>query len=50
MTDDFRLPAVKLYLKMGFVPDFEHGSYHDRWTRLARDLAPEYTHIIDAHM
>jgi mycothiol synthase len=50
MTDDLRVPAVKLYLKMGFVPDFEHSSYHNRWTRLGRELSPRYKQIIDAHI
>ena len=50
MTDDFRFPALKLYLSMGFVPDFDHGSYRDRWATLGRELGPEYTQIIDRHL
>ena len=50
MTDDFRVAAVKLYLKMGFVPDFDHGSYRDRWARLGGELGPEYRQIIDRHL
>ena len=50
MTDDFRVAAVKLYLKMGFVPDFDHGSYRDRWAKLGGELGPEYHQIIDRHL
>ena len=50
MTDDFRIAAVKLYLKMGFAPDFDHDSYPHRWSRLGRELGPEYRQIIDRHL
>jgi len=30
-TDDFRLPAVKTYLNLGFVPLVQHPSHPDRW-------------------
>jgi mycothiol synthase len=31
-TDDFRLPAIQTYLRLGFVPDMTHVSHPDRWT------------------
>lgn len=30
-TDDFRLPAIRTYLKLGFVPSMEHESFAARW-------------------
>lgn len=30
-TDDFRMAAIKVYLQLGFVPDFAHPSYKRRW-------------------
>lgn len=30
-TDDFRLPAIKTYLNLGFVPLVRHPSHPDRW-------------------
>lgn len=40
-TDDRRLPAIKTYLRLGFVPDLEyHGSFPARWqaVRAALDV------------
>jgi mycothiol synthase len=34
-TDDFRLPAIRLYQKMGFVPEFTHPSFEGRWAAIA---------------
>ncbi|HWD40786.1 MAG TPA: GNAT family N-acetyltransferase [Fimbriimonas sp.] len=30
-TDDFRLPAIRTYLNLGFEPDIWHESHGDRW-------------------
>ena len=30
-TDDFRLPAIKTYLRLGFEPLMDHESYPARW-------------------
>ena len=30
-TDDHRLPAIKIYLKLGFEPIMEHESHEQRW-------------------
>ena len=39
-TDDFRLPAVRTYLDLGFVPDCIHPSYPSRW-RTVLEHMPE---------
>jgi mycothiol synthase len=41
-TDDFRLPAIKVYLQLGFVPLFDHPSYPERWRLIASRLGPGY--------
>jgi mycothiol synthase len=33
-TDDFRLPAIKTYLRLGFVPEFRHPSHPERWAQI----------------
>ena len=33
-TDDFRLPAISVYLRMGFVPDKWHESHPERWEKI----------------
>ncbi|MBI3831710.1 MAG: GNAT family N-acetyltransferase [Planctomycetes bacterium] len=30
-TDDFRLPALRIYLEMGFRPALDHESQRERW-------------------
>jgi len=37
-TDDFRLPAIKTYLNLGFTPDCWHESHAGRWTAILRAL------------
>lgn len=31
-TDDFRVPAIRTYLGLGFVPDFIEDSHRTRWS------------------
>ena len=50
MTDDFRIPALRLYLKLGFAPDLLHSSYRARWNKLGRRLGQEYKAIIDRYL
>jgi mycothiol synthase len=38
-TDDFRIPAIITYLKLGFKPKLTHESHPDRWKKLLMDLA-----------
>src|SRR5690606_36526282 len=33
-TDDFRLPAIKTYLDLGFVPDMKDDSHPERWAKV----------------
>lgn len=42
LTDDHRLPALKVYLGLGFQPDLGHPSYPDRWERLFAQLGNRY--------
>ncbi|HHY83306.1 MAG TPA: hypothetical protein GX505_11630 [Clostridiales bacterium] len=35
-TDDFRLPAIKTYFRLGFQPKFTHESHPDRWDKISR--------------
>lgn len=42
LTDDFRVPALCSYLKLGFAPDGSHGSYAERWEEIFARLGPDY--------
>ena len=33
-TDDFRIPAIKSYLKAGFVPDIKDEEHKKRWEKV----------------
>jgi mycothiol synthase len=37
-TDDFRLPAIKTYLKLGFEPVCWHESHRARWVDIRKAL------------
>lgn len=37
-TDDFRLPAIKTYLNLGFLPLVTHESHPGRWHAVAQGL------------
>lgn len=39
-TDDDRLPAIKSYLKLGFVPKIIHANQKKRWQTILRLLKP----------
>jgi mycothiol synthase len=41
-TDDFRLPAIVTYLRLGFQPDLWHESHPDRWTTIQNILGKAY--------
>jgi mycothiol synthase len=41
-TDDYRIPAIKVYLKLGFVPTYDHLSYPDRWQAIFLALGENY--------
>lgn len=38
-TDDWRLPAIRTYLKLGFEPEVTHDSHPARWQEVHRLLA-----------
>jgi putative NIF3 family GTP cyclohydrolase 1 type 2/GNAT superfamily N-acetyltransferase len=38
LTDDWRLPAIKTYLNLGFEPDMDHESYSARWAEVRERL------------
>lgn len=33
-TDDYRIPALKLYLSLGFEPVYSHASHKERWEKV----------------
>jgi mycothiol synthase len=37
-TDDERLPAISVYLGLGYVPQYRDASHEDRWSRIFREL------------
>ena len=37
-TDDWRLPAIKTYLNLGFEPDMDHESHSERWRAVLEKL------------
>ena len=39
-TDDFRVPAIRTYLKMGFIPLYEVGQedHRDRWSAVFQEV------------
>ena len=37
-TDDYRLPAIRTYLALGFVPDIVDADHPDRWRRIATEI------------
>lgn len=39
LTDDFRLPAIRTYLGLGFVPRLSHASHAARWEVIRSRLA-----------
>jgi mycothiol synthase len=38
-TDDFRLPAVRTYLRLGFVPEARTPGEGRRWSKVLRNVA-----------
>ncbi len=37
-TDDFRLPAISIYLSLGFEPLYTHESHNERWKKVFSEL------------
>ena len=42
LTDDFRIPALRCYLKLGFLPNNGHPSYPRRWADIFARLGTDY--------
>ncbi len=42
LTDDFRIPALRCYLKLGFLPNNSHPSYPRRWADIFARLGADY--------
>ena len=40
-TDDFRLPAIKTYLNLGFEPHYADDDHKSRWDAIHAKLAPK---------
>ena len=38
-TDDFRIPAIKTYLRLGFNPVMSHESHEARWAAIMEKLS-----------
>lgn len=41
-TDDPRLPAIRLYLRLGYVPEHVDPSHPERWGEVLRSLGPPW--------
>ena len=41
-TDDFRVPAIKAYLRLGFEPLYYDDSHVERWKVIMKDIAPRH--------
>ena len=37
-TDDFRIPAIKTYLNLGFTPEIIHQNQEQRWKDIYKEL------------
>ncbi len=37
-TDDKRIPAIKLYLSLGFEPIYTHESHEERWKAIMEEI------------
>ncbi len=40
-TDDFRLPAIKVYLRLGFKPVYFDDEHRERWRKVLEQLGME---------
>ena len=41
-TDDFRLPAITIYRRLGFAPKIQHESHGPRWQAVYEELDLEW--------
>ena len=40
-TDDWRIPAIKSYLRAGFKPDLSTDDFKDRWDKIYKRISEE---------
>jgi len=45
-TDDFRIPAIATYLKLGFRPVAHDAEMRDRWAEVAKSLEMPLPHLV----
>lgn len=38
-TDDYRIPAIRTYLSLGFKPLFTHASHSERWDKVLQAIS-----------
>lgn len=41
-TDDWRIPAIKSYLRIGFYPDLSTEDFCDRWKKIYAEIGRKY--------
>ena len=46
-TDEFRFPAIKTYLKLGFISVMWDVDMHDRWFSILKELGYKKAEIYD---
>lgn len=40
-TDDFRIPAIKSYLRCGFTPDLSTDEFKERWAKIMEEISKQ---------
>ena len=40
-TDDHRIPAISLYLSLGFQPIYTHESHQERWKKVYEEISKQ---------
>ena len=46
-TDDFRIPAIKIYYRLGFLPWLFEEGMRERWTIVAKNLGWELLKVLN---
>ena len=41
-TDDWRIPAIKGYLKIGFAPDLSTEEFRERWEKIYAQISAQH--------
>jgi mycothiol synthase len=48
-TDDFRIPAIKVYLALGFQPVLQDVDMEERWMKLMQEMGTRQVATCTAH-